>query len=102
MLNAAFVINNIRNQERAELKNIMKQINYPLNENESNNYQNESDLPVRKLKLKHVLKFIKMINDGSDVLNSRFFYTRRNKLKCAYRINLNEQNVALSKLFDSC
>ena len=43
MPNSAFVINDSRRQERAEKRNIMKEINCLLNVNESNDNQNEND-----------------------------------------------------------
>ena len=42
MLNSAFVINDSRRQEKAEKRNMMKEINCLLNENESNNNKNEN------------------------------------------------------------
>ena len=49
MPNSAFVINDSRRRERAEKRNIMKEINCLLNENESNNNQNENDSDLSHL-----------------------------------------------------
>ena len=47
MTDSAFVVNDSRRQEKAEKRNMMKEINCLLNENEFNNNQNEnySQLP---------------------------------------------------------
>ena len=50
----------------------------------------------------HVVVFIRTVNDGFGVLNSRFPNHSTINLKSAYRIDLNVQNSALKKLYDLC
>lgn len=49
-----------------------------------------------------VVKFIRTVNNGFDVLNSRMPNHPFNKLKSAYGLHIEEQNVALNELFDLC
>lgn len=43
-----------------------------------------------------------IINNGFEVLNSRFPHYLTNKLKSRMVQSLNEQNVVLNKLYDLC
>lgn len=52
-------------------------------------------------KEKHVAEFVRIVNDGFDVLNSRIPF-HQHKLKCGYGVYLQEQNEALNALLNLC